>query len=188
MKKKNETKDACIEVRKIRIPTTISITGQNAENSSQSYDPDTLFVVTVPQGVQINNLTSGYLKKHNLFDCSCVYNKPDEATLDRALASSLMYKAELGDYSETATITLVCRKISEKFFPCFKQSGHPVEKFGNGIYHIHMTALIDTYVVVMEELGDEERHWMEALIKHVDGGCREIHVNCPDCCFHVIEI
>lgn len=188
MKKKNKTKNACFEVRKVRIPLDISITGQADENSSRSYDPDMLFAITVPHDMKINNSIGKYLKHHNVFDCSCLHREPDEATLDRALASSLMYKAELGDYSETATITLVCRKISEKFFPCYKQSGHPVEKFGNGIYRIHMTALIKTYVVVMEELGDEERHWMEALIEHVDGGCKEIHVNCPACCFHVIEI
>lgn len=185
----NKSKEkACFEVRKIKIPTTISITGQNTETFHQSYDPDMLFTITVPQDVKIRNDIGRYLKNHNVFDCSCIYSEPDEAALDRALASALMYKADLGDCTETATVTLVCGKISEKFFPCYKQSGHPVEKFGNGIYCIHMTALIETYVVVMEELGDEERHWMEALIEHVDGGCKEIHVNCPACCFHVIEI
>lgn len=184
---KSEEK-ACFEVRKIKIPTTISITGQNTETFHQSYDPDMLFTITVPQDVKISNDIGRYLKKHNIVDCNCLHNKPDEAALDRALASALMYKADLGDYTETATVTLVCGKISEKFSTYLKQPEHRIVECGNGIYHIHMTALIDTYVVVMEELSDDERHWMEALIKHVDGGCREIHVNCPDCCFHVIEI
>ena len=154
---KSEEK-ACFEVRKIKIPTTISITGQNTETFHQSYDPDMLFTITVPQDVKISNDIGRYLKKHNIVDCNCLHNKPDEAALDRALASALMYKADLGDCTETATVTLVCGKISEKFSTYLKQPEHRIVECGNGIYHIHMTALIDTYVVVMEELSDDERH------------------------------
>lgn len=187
MKNKNEEK-ACFEVRKVRMPAAISFTGPNTENSKLFYDPDMLFAITVPQGVKINNRISEYLKKHNLFDCSCLHSEPDEAAFDRALASLLMYKADLRDCTETATVTFVCRKTSEEFFTSLRQSGHTVVECDNGIYRIHMSGLIDTYVAVMEELGDEERHWMESLIEHINGGCREIHVNCPDCHFHVIEI
>lgn len=188
MKKKNEEKNICFDVKKIRIPLTISFTGQNTENSSRPYNPDMLFAITVPQDVKISNRIGGYLRKHNVFDCSCLHSEPDEAALDRALASSLLYKTELGDCSKTATVTLVCGKTSEHFFTSLKQSGYPVIECGAGIYRIHMTALIETYVVVMEELEEDKRHWMESLIEHVNGECREIHVNCPDLHFHVIEI
>lgn len=180
------------EVKRIRMPISISITGINKERNRQSIDPDSLFAITVQQGTEISNGIGENLKKYNVFDYSCLHGVPDKTAFDRMLTFSLLYKSELGDLEEiaadNATASLICGRGSEEFFHYLNESGYSIVKCGNGIYHAGMFMLIDIYMIVMPELGEPEHGWMESVVRQASSGkCQEICIDCPECNFRIVE-
>lgn len=92
MKKQNAN---TYEVKKLRMPVSISITSKN-KRASQSVDPDSLFALTMQKGMEVRNGIGKNLRKHNILDFSCLHGDPDRTAFERMAAFSLLYKSELG--------------------------------------------------------------------------------------------
>lgn len=186
----NEKNANAYELKRLRMPITISSISKNNETNRQSIDPNSMFSLTMHQGMEISNGIGGYLKKHNIFDFSYLHEDPDRSAFDRLFAFSLLYKSELGNLEETAadnaTASLVCGKSSEEFFKYLNESGYSIIKYGSGIYRVNIL-LINIYIIVMSELEEPEYSWMGSLIKQAGGKCKEMRINGMECSFRIAE-
>lgn len=178
------------DVKKIRMPITISTTSGNRGRNSQTINPESIFSLTVHQGMEISNRIGAFLKKHNIFDFTSLHGYPDQTLLEQLYAFTLLYKSELGNLEEVAadTTMLACGKASEKFFQDLSESGYQAVKCGSGIYRIKGYLFIDLYILVMPELEEPEYRWMESLIRQAGGKCPEISIGRQECNFRIIEL
>ncbi len=179
------------DVKKIRMPITISNTSGNRGRNSHTMNPESIFSLTVHQGMEISNKIGEFLKKHNIFDFTRLHGYPDQISLEQMYAFALLHKS-LGNLEEVAadntTASLVCGKVSEKFFQDLNESGYQAVKCGSGIYRIKGYLFLDLYIMVIPELEEPEYRWMESLIRQAGGKCPEISVGRQECSFRTIEL
>lgn len=179
-----------MNVERLNIQSGISITSKEHGKAHHSFHSESMFAVTMPHGMEINGM-GNYLKKHNIFDCSCLYEEPEESAFQKALAFTFIYKSLFTDLEETAvdntTVSLVCGKNSEEFFQYLDESGYPVNQSGNGIYQINICMPVHAYVIVMPELVKPECNWLASLIRLAGGKCQEKYIICSECSFHTAE-
>ncbi len=174
-----------MKIKKLNIQSGISIDSQvHISCSSES-----LFTLTI-YGSKTDSMPYP-LKKHNIFDCSCLHTKPDESAFQKAIAFAFLYKSSFPDSEAAAdntAVAFVCGESSPEFFHYLSESGFTVTQCRNGICHVNIMMPVQIFIILMPQLEKSEHSRLETFIKHAfDEASETENIRFPECIFHTAE-
>jgi hypothetical protein len=131
-----------------------------------------LLVIKLVRGAKISNEIGDIFRMYNVFE----YKSPDDGiTIDdlfKTIGNAFLYKG-LGETVDVVpatelTVSLLREKKPIEFFKAVRRIGGIIEEHSPGIYYIKGISMLDTQLVIFEELDEKTHSSLRILTKNLD--------------------